>query len=139
MKCRGCEEEIPISRAKQARHCSERCASRSRNKRYLASKTRAELSSMYKDRNTKFRSTPYGKYSDHKNRAIHGGLAFTLTFEEWWSLWKHHWEERGLGGKVMCRFKDQGGYTLGNVRIDTQANNNQESWDCRKGRKNENT
>lgn len=70
------------------------------------------------------------KYTDHKHRAKQSGVEFKLTYEEWWEIWEPHWEGRGLGGLVMCRYGDNGAYEVGNVRIDTQANNNREAHGC---------
>jgi hypothetical protein len=69
--------------------------------------------------------TPLRKFQNHKNRASRRGIAFTLTFEQWWELWEPHWDEMGRnkGCKVMCRYLDKGGYEPGNVRIDTVEGN----------------
>lgn len=71
---------------------------------------------------------PLPAYISHKGRAADRGLSFTLTFEEWWNLWKEHWPKRGLGAlqMCMCRRADQGGYDLGNVRIATNKENHHE-------------
>lgn len=124
--CKGCGVEIPNTRRSNALYCSDECGSRKRNRDfYSRNKERVRASNkVYTDR---WRATPRGKYVDHRNRARQCGIPFKLTFEEWWSLWEPYWGERGLGGMVMCRKDDLGGYEIGNVRIDTQANNNRES------------
>jgi hypothetical protein len=62
---------------------------------------------------------PRGKWRNHKARAKSRAIPFLLTFEEWWSIWKPHWHERGCGrGKYcMARFGDCGPYAVGNVKI----------------------
>lgn len=46
-------------------------------------------------------------------------LEWLLTFEEWWKIWQDsgHWEERGSLGYHMCRFGDEGPYSITNVYI----------------------
>lgn len=71
---------------------------------------------------------PHPPFLRHKATAVSRGLAFTLTFEQWWALWEPHWAERGRGGldKCMCRRADNGGYEPGNVRIATGRENHHE-------------
>lgn len=73
-------------------------------------------------------SSPRVRYAQHKASAKQRGLTFTLTFEQWWSLWEPHWHRRGRGAQemCMCRKADKGGYELGNVRIATNKENVQE-------------
>lgn len=68
------------------------------------------------------------KYKTHKNSAARRGIEFTLTFEEWWSLWEPHYHLMGTrkGCMCMCRTLDRGPYALGNVRIDLVQNNGHE-------------
>jgi hypothetical protein len=68
---------------------------------------------------------PYVKWISHRGNAKKRGIAFELTFEQWWSLWEPHFAKRGTsrGKLVMCRTGDQGPYALGNVRIATGAEN----------------
>ena len=60
-------------------------------------------------------------YADHKSRAKKRGLPFTLTFEQWLSIWtdsgKLHLRGRGADKYCMSRVGDKGGYELGNVFI----------------------
>jgi hypothetical protein len=57
---------------------------------------------------------------------------FELSFEEWWDIWQKsgHWEERGKckGQYVMSRIGDQGPYKVGNVFIQTNAQNIKDAW-----------
>lgn len=69
----------------------------------------------------KYRASAYGKYVAHKGRCKHTGMAFLLTFEQWWKIWQDsgHWEARGrkVGQYVMARDGDIGPYAVGNVSI----------------------
>jgi hypothetical protein len=64
-------------------------------------------------------------YRRHKAAAQQRGIEFDLTFYEWWAIWQHRYENRGrcAGQLNMCRFRDEGGYTPGNVRIDSHRAN----------------
>lgn len=64
-------------------------------------------------------------FKAQKASAAGRGIAFSLTFEDWWALWAPHWHRRGTGrdDMQMCRTRDEGGYELGNVRIATQREN----------------
>ena len=66
-------------------------------------------------------SNPWKRYCENRNSARTRRIDWTLTFDEWWGLWKDHYHLRGLGaGKMnLCRNGDVGGYTVDNVRIDT--------------------
>jgi len=72
------------------------------------------------------KTTPKRRFTEHKSNAKRDGKEFLLTFAEWWAIWEPHWEGRGNGRLVMCRTGDVGPYAVGNVRIDTQANNSKE-------------
>jgi len=80
-------------------------------------------------------SSPKRKYQEHKYGAKKRGLPFELTFEEWYDIWQKSgkWELRGKGKNayVMSRIGDKGGYTFGNVFIQTASQN---SIDGNKGR-----
>lgn len=75
----------------------------------------------------KYRASPKGQYAKHKENARRRGVAFLLTFEEWWSLWEKsgRWNRRGnrKGCYVMSRCQDEGPYALGNVFIATFSAN----------------
>jgi hypothetical protein len=64
---------------------------------------------------------PILRYDQQRSNAVQRGIAFRLTFEEWWTIWDRsgHWHERGVGlGKYcMSRKGDKGAYEIGNVRI----------------------
>lgn len=124
--CRHCQAELPRGTRSNKKYCNNTCGTNARNTKWNALNREKYLQNR-NAYNIKSRATPKGKWIAHKDRALGAGIPFTLTFEQWWELWEPHWEERGIGGKVMCRTADKGGYELGNVRIDTQANNNREA------------
>lgn len=68
---------------------------------------------------------PWKRFVDNVESAEQRGIAWMLSFQEWWTLWKPHYHERGRkrGEKVLCRYLDQGDYRAGNVRIDLGVNN----------------
>lgn len=74
----------------------------------------------------RYRRTPYGRYMVHKFNARARGVAFELSFHDWWIIWLRsgHWQRRGnRHGYVMCRYGDQGTYRRGNVYIGQVAHN----------------
>ena len=79
---------------------------------------------MNRDNNTR------KKYYSHKSSAKQRDLEFLLTFDEWCDIWEESgkWENRGCGKDQYCmaRYFDNGGYTLGNVRIRTNKQNREE-------------
>ena len=68
------------------------------------------------------------RYNQHKASAKSRGIEFDLTFDEWWAIWAEHFNQRGRRSHEMnmCRTRDEGGYSVGNVRIDTSASNQAE-------------
>jgi hypothetical protein len=66
-----------------------------------------------------YNASPRGRYQAHKLNSKTRGIEFSLTFEEWFSVWKDHWNDRGRGkGKYhMGRFGDVGAYAMGNVYL----------------------
>ena len=69
------------------------------------------------------------KYIVHKNNAAARGVEFALSFDDWMDIWAEHLHNRGrnVGQFGMLRTRDEGGYTLGNVRIGTVKENRQEA------------
>ena len=74
------------------------------------------------------RSSPRARFNAHKSSATQRGIAFLLSFEQWWELWEPFWEKRGKGAQdmCMCRTADKGAYEWGNVRIATVKENQHE-------------
>ena len=68
------------------------------------------------------------KFCEHRSSARRRKIPFLFTKEQWISAWvkSGHWEERGLGGYVMSRHNDIGPYSVENVTIKTQRENNRE-------------
>jgi hypothetical protein len=69
-----------------------------------------------------YHKTPRGKYTRHKANAKRRGVAFELTFEQWFKLWagSGHFDQRhnkSADGYVMARIADRGPYAVGNVII----------------------
>lgn len=121
--CFGCGSEI-VNKRSDAKYCSEYCGNKVRNARFNPSEqSKARKLELQRQR----RSTIEGKYKAHKQGAEQRGIEFKLTFEEWWSLWKPHWQENLQGKVCMCRNGDEGAYEVGNVRIDTWQNNIREA------------
>lgn len=79
------------------------------------------MNSTQSERSRRWRATPKGQFSVHKHNAKVRDVPFTLTFDEWWSVWQESgkWAKRGNrhGLYVMCRCGDEGPYALGNVYI----------------------
>jgi hypothetical protein len=72
------------------------------------------------------------QYHNHKARAKRKGIPFELTFDQWLKIWldSGHYYEKGTkrGQYVMSRYKDQGGYTINNVHIQTVGDNTREAF-----------
>lgn len=72
-------------------------------------------------RQKRYKQTPRGKYAQHKTNANYRGVAFELSFDEWWEIWckSGKWEQRGnkTNCYVMMRIGDVGPYKKGNVFI----------------------
>ena len=66
-----------------------------------------------------YNASPRGRYQAHKLNARTRKIEFLLSFEEWWEIWKPHWEERGRGKGMyhMGRTNDTGPYAVGNVYL----------------------
>lgn len=74
------------------------------------------------------------KYKKQKYNAKQRGIAFDLTYEQWLEIWGEKLEKMGVkaGQLGMLRTRDEGGYSLGNVRIGTPRENMQEAAVARK-------
>lgn len=130
--CKQCGHDF-VGKRKDAEYCKPACGSNFRNQKYrkIHSQT-PEYKAKVKAQAAKDNNTPYGRYVQHKHRAKQSGVGFNLTFHDWLDVWGDEYDERGIGKLVMCRTNDQGAYEVGNVRIDTQANNNREAHDLRR-------
>lgn len=130
--CKQCGTYF-VGKRKDAKYCKQACGSNFRNRKHrkINSQT-SEYKAKVKAQAAKDNSTPYGRYVQHKHRAKQSNVAFNLSFRDWLNIWGDKYSERGLGKLVMCRNSDQGAYEVGNVRIDTQANNNREAHNLRR-------
>jgi hypothetical protein len=70
---------------------------------------------------------PFRAFKEQRINARNRGIAFDLTFAQWWAIWtaSGKWSSRGKAYDryVMTRPGDQGGYTVGNVIIKTLREN----------------
>ena len=75
--------------------------------------------------------SPKAKYLCQKWRAKSRGIAWEISFEEWWAIWdasgKYHLRGGAAHNYVMARFGDKGPYHKDNVRICLASENNKES------------
>lgn len=71
----------------------------------------------------------YVKYTSHKATSKQRGIAFELSYGEWREIWGLRLKDRGkkVGQLAMLRTRDEGGYSVGNVRIGTVKENRQEA------------
>ena len=81
-------------------------------------------------KNKEWWASDFGQYTSHRRRAARSDIEFTISFEDWLSVWKSsgHYEERSPTGYVMCRIGDTGPYSVDNVFIDTASNNKRQAW-----------
>lgn len=124
--CPECGQEV-TGRADRI-FCSVKCGNRARSRTHHAiHKDSPEWKEDQRERNRRHRFTPRGKYMMHKHRAKQDGVKFNISFGDWLSLWEPYlYREDGVR-YCMCRTGDSGAYEIGNVRIDTAANNNREA------------
>jgi len=71
--------------------------------------------------------TPIQAFNSQRCSARGRGITWNLKLWDWWMVWSDSgkWEQRGRFGDgfVMCRFRDDGPYELGNVYIATLRHN----------------
>lgn len=71
--------------------------------------------------------SPIQAFVTQRNTATARGITWNLKLWDWWTIWQEsgHWEERGRAADayVMCRFRDDGAYEVGNVYIATLRHN----------------
>ena len=72
------------------------------------------------------------KYSQQKANAANRGIEFDLSFDEWREIWdgKFHLRGKCSGQLMMLRNRDEGGYSISNVRLGTPKENQQERVVC---------
>jgi len=67
------------------------------------------------------------KYHDHKSSAKQRGIKFNLTYDQWLNIWLISGKIKQRGFYCMSRIKDKGAYDIGNVFIQTLAQNSLEA------------
>ena len=78
------------------------------------------------------------RFITQKNNAKKRGIAWAMTFPEWWAIWQasgHYQDLKGIGSYCMARIHDTGGYSVGNVYICTFAQNSHDQYFSGKTRK----
>ena len=68
----------------------------------------------------------YRDFAAARTRADTRGIAWRMTFAEWWAVWEPHWPRRHLDHLCLCRNGDEGDYAVGNVHIATVRENSAE-------------
>lgn len=65
-------------------------------------------------------------WSVQKGQAKERGIEFKLTFEEFCDFWGDDFDKRGRGGEAlqMCRYNDEGPYSVDNIYKATALENN---------------
>lgn len=71
----------------------------------------------------KHRDTLVRSFRSSRSGAEKRGIPWRLTLDEYVTLWAPYQHLRGSADYAMCRTGDTGDYALGNVRIDTHAQN----------------
>ena len=75
------------------------------------------------------RNTKLDRFNQHKANAERRGVEFNFTFDEWFKMWgdSGKWDERGTGSDKYCmaRHSDSGPYSIDNVSIQTNRENDQ--------------
>ena len=70
---------------------------------------------------------PFALYRQQRHNTNHRGIAWEITFPEWWAVWEDSgkWDRRGrgIGQYVMGRINDLGPYSKDNVRIISHSQN----------------
>ena len=75
--------------------------------------------------------SPLGAFRSQKINARRRGIAWEMTFADWWRIWdvSGKWSQRGRGqGYVMARKGDTGPYSVDNVYIATSSQNIKDSY-----------
>lgn len=74
-----------------------------------------------------YAESPRGKWTLQKFHAKKRGIAFLLTYEEWFNVWelsgKYHLRGKSPDSYCMGRVNDSGAYEVGNVEIVKVSNN----------------
>jgi hypothetical protein len=68
---------------------------------------------------------PRQAFSTQRNGAKEREIEWSMTFDEWWEIWKPYYHMRGQGTNDLCmaRNGDVGPYKVGNVYLTTKLGN----------------
>lgn len=80
---------------------------------------------------TTVNTSPLCRFKTQRNSAKQRGIAWEMTFAEWWAIWQESgkWDQRGRGyGYAMARIGDSGPYKIDNIEIITSAQNTADSY-----------
>lgn len=119
-KCGGCS-----ARASLKRNAAERA-------RVAAQARRAEKWGVPFDLLAELRANgTIRAFEQQRKSARNRGIVWKLTFGEWFAVWqasgKLHLRGRGKGRYCMSRHRDEGGYELCNVHVQTTQENSREA------------
>lgn len=91
--------------------------------------SRAELDEIRSRTSGRGLRDPLAAFRQHQAGAARRGVAFNMTFAEWWGIWQAYYHLRGPGinGLCMARNGDEGAYEVGNVYLTTNLGNRQDS------------
>lgn len=80
---------------------------------------------------------PKHAFQTQHNGAKEREIAWEITFDEWWAIWKDHFHMRGRGANDLCmaRQGDTGPYKVGNVYLTTKLGNSADYHDPRNAEK----
>lgn len=84
------------------------------------------------------------RYDYTQGNANRRGIAFELTFDQWYNWWLSHGIDKNLPSNnsqyCMCRHNDTGPYRLDNIYFATRGQNTKDRhiWNPRRGEKNPN-
>lgn len=69
---------------------------------------------------------PRRAFLNARNQAKQRGIAWRLSYWEWWQLWRDHWDRKQHELLCLARYADCGPYERDNCRVTTIAENNAE-------------
>lgn len=87
--------------------------------------SREQLAKIREQANSRGLPDPYRACAAQANNARVRGIAWEMTFAQWWDIWEPYYHLRGKGtnGLCMARERDDGPYAVGNVYLTTNLGN----------------
>ena len=78
----------------------------------------------------KYKLTAKYKYTQARKGALRRGIEWLFTFETWCQVWSDsgHWSRRSPTRYCMCRFGDEGPYSIENVYIAHASQNKRDAY-----------